>query len=58
VKRASQGGRALRSGFAVEAAAFVSTASRRPAINRLKEFAAASDERGTRSPWRDRTWLR
>jgi len=35
----------------------VSTASGSAAIARLRAFAAASDERGTRTPWRDRTWL-
>jgi enoyl-CoA hydratase len=58
VKRAMQGGRAFREGLATEGAAFVSTASTPPAIARLRAFAAASDDRGLRTPWRDRTWLR
>jgi enoyl-CoA hydratase len=57
VKRSLQGGRALREGLAIEAAGFVSTASGQRAITRLRAFAAASDERGTRTPWRDRSWL-
>ena len=58
VKRSLRGGRAWRAGIADEAAGFVSTASTTAAIARLREFAARSDERGTRTPWRDRTWLR
>jgi enoyl-CoA hydratase/carnithine racemase len=57
VKRSLAGGRAWRSGIADEAAGFVSTASRTRAIARLRDFAALSDERGTRTPWRDRSWL-
>jgi len=57
VKRTMQGGRAFREGLATEGAGFVSTASGSAAIARLRAFAAASDERGTRTPWRDRTWL-
>ena len=57
VKRSLAGGRAWRSGVADEAASFVSTASRTRAIARLKDFAALSDQRGTRTPWRDRTWI-
>jgi enoyl-CoA hydratase/carnithine racemase len=57
VKRAIQGGRAFREGLATEGAGFVSTASGSAAIARLRSFAAASDEAGTRTPWRDRTWL-
>lgn len=58
VKRTVQGGPAFRSGLATEGAAFVSTASRPAAIARLRAFARGSDERGTTTPWRDRTWLR
>jgi enoyl-CoA hydratase/carnithine racemase len=58
VKRAMQGGRAFREGLATEGAGFVSAASGSAAIARLRAFAAASDESGTRTPWRDRTWLR
>ena len=58
VKRTVQGGSASRAGLATEAAAFVSTASRPAAIARLRAFARGSDERGTTTPWRDRTWLR
>ena len=58
VKRAMQGGRAFRDGLATEGAGFVSTASGSAAIARLRAFAAASDERGERTPWRDRSWLR
>ena len=58
VKRAMQGGRAFREGLATEGAGFVATASGTAAIARLRAFAAASDERGTTTPWRDRTWLR
>ena len=57
VKRSLHGGRAWRSGVADEAAAFVSTASRTRAIARLKDFAALSDQRGGRTPWRDRIWI-
>jgi enoyl-CoA hydratase/carnithine racemase len=57
VKRTMQGGRAFRDGLATEGASFVSTASGAAAIARLRAFAAASDERGTRTPWRDRSWL-
>lgn len=57
VKRALQGGRVLSAGLGIEGAAFVSTASRERAITRLTEFARLSDPRGTRTPWRDRTWL-
>jgi enoyl-CoA hydratase/carnithine racemase len=57
VKRTMQGGRAFRDGLAAEGAGFVSTASGGAAIARLRAFAAASDELGTRTPWRDRTWL-
>ncbi|MFC6238964.1 enoyl-CoA hydratase/isomerase family protein [Longivirga aurantiaca] len=57
VKRSLAGGRAWRSGVADEAASFVSTASRTRAIARLKDFAALSDQRGTRTPWRNRTWI-
>lgn len=57
VKRSLAGGRAWRAGIADEAAGFVSTASRTRAIARLRDFAALSDERGTRTPWRDRSWL-
>lgn len=57
VKRSLAGGRAFRSGIADEAAGFVSTASRTRAIARLRDFAALSDGRGTRTPWRDRSWL-
>jgi enoyl-CoA hydratase/carnithine racemase len=57
VKRSLRGGRAWRAGIADEAAGFVSTASMPPAIARLRAFAAASDARGTRTPWRDRSWL-
>jgi len=58
VKRAMQGGRAFREGLATEGAGFVSTASAPAAIARLRAFAAASDDRGLRTPWRDRSWLR
>ena len=58
VKRAMQGGRAFREGLATEGAGFVSTASGSAAIARLRAFAAASDETGARTPWRDRSWLR
>jgi len=58
VKRAMQGGRAFREGLATEGAGFLSTASTPGAIARLRAFAAASDDRGVRTPWRDRTWLR
>ena len=58
VKRAMQGGAAFRDGLATEGAGFVSVASGTAAIARLRAFAAASDERGTTTPWRDRTWLR
>jgi enoyl-CoA hydratase/carnithine racemase len=58
VKRSLRGGRTWRSGIADEAAGFVSTASTAAAISRIREFAAASDDRGTRTPWRDRSWLR
>jgi enoyl-CoA hydratase len=58
VKRSMQGGRAFRDGLATEGAGFVSTASGSAAIARLRAFAAASDELGARTPWRDRTWLR
>ena len=58
VKRAMQGGRAFREGLATEGAGFVHVASTSAAIARLRAFAAASDERGTSTPWRDRTWLR
>lgn len=58
VKRSLRGGRTWRAGIADEAAGFVSTASNAPAISRLREFAARSDERGTSTPWRDRSWLR
>ena len=58
VKRTMQGGRAFREGLVTEGAGFVSTASGRAAIARLRAFAAASDESGTSTPWRDRTWLR
>ena len=57
VKRAMQGGAAFRAGLATEGAGFVSVASGTAAIARLRAFAAASDERGTTTPWRDRTWL-
>ena len=57
VKRAMQGGRAFREGLATEGAGFVSAASTPAAIARLRAFAAASDDRGLRTPWRDRTWL-
>jgi len=57
VKRAMQGGRAFREGLATEGAGFVSSASTPAAIARLRAFAAASDDRGLRTPWRDRTWL-
>ena len=57
VKRSLAGGRAWRAGVADEAAGFVSTASRTRAIARLQDFAALSDARGTRTPWRDRSWL-
>ncbi|MFN8169402.1 MAG: enoyl-CoA hydratase/isomerase family protein [Candidatus Nanopelagicales bacterium] len=57
VKRSLRGGRAWRAGITDEAAGFVSTASTPAAIARLRAFGAASDERGTRTPWRDRTWL-
>jgi enoyl-CoA hydratase/carnithine racemase len=57
VKRSLHGGRAWRSGVADEAASFVSTASRTRAIARLKDFASQSDSRGSRTPWRDRTWI-
>jgi hypothetical protein len=53
-----QGGRAFREGLATEGAGFVSTASAPAAIARLRAFAAASDDRGLRTPWRDRSWLR
>jgi hypothetical protein len=53
-----QGGRAFADGLAVEGAAFVSTASGPRAIARLTDFARQSDARGTRTPWRTRTWLR
>ena len=55
--RAMQGGAAFRAGLATEGAGFVSVASGTAAIARLRAFAAASDERGTTTPWRDRTWL-
>ena len=58
VKRTMQGGRAFRDGLATEGAGFVSAASGSTAIARLRAFAAASDEKGTHTPWRDRTWLR
>jgi enoyl-CoA hydratase len=58
VKRSLRGGRAWRSGIADEAAGFVSTASTAMAISRLREFAARSDDRGTSTPWRDRSWIR
>jgi enoyl-CoA hydratase len=58
VKRSLQGGRGLDAGLATEAGEFTSAASRPAAIARLRAFAAASDPRGTRTPWRDRTWLR
>lgn len=58
VKRSLHGGRAWSAGVAREAAGFVSTASGRAAIDRLRAFAAASSADGTRTPWRDRTWLR
>jgi enoyl-CoA hydratase/carnithine racemase len=57
VKVALQGGRVLHAGLAIEAGGFMSAASRPAAIARLRAFAAASDARGTRTPWRDRTWL-
>jgi enoyl-CoA hydratase len=58
VKRTMQGGRAFREGLATEGAGFVAAASGSAAIARLRAFAAASDQTGTRTPWRDRTWLR
>ncbi len=58
VKRTLGGGRAFREGLAIEVAAFLSTATRPAAIERLTAFARASDDRGTSTPWRDRTWLR
>jgi hypothetical protein len=57
VKRTMQGGGAFRDGLATEGAGFVSTASGQAAIARLRAFAAASDDQGTRTPWRDRSWL-
>jgi enoyl-CoA hydratase/carnithine racemase len=57
VKRSLQGGTPMREGLAVEGASFVSTASRPAAIARLRAFARGSDERGTTTPWRDRSWL-
>lgn len=57
VKRSLHGGRAWRAGIAREAAGFVSTASGRAAVDRLRAFAASSSPDGARTPWRDRTWL-
>ncbi len=57
VKRALSGGRAWREGIAREAAGFVAAASGSRAIARIRAFAAASTPDGSRTPWRDRTWL-
>jgi enoyl-CoA hydratase/carnithine racemase len=57
VKRALSGGRAWREGIAREAAGFVAAASGSRAIARIRAFAAASSPDGSRTPWRDRTWL-
>lgn len=57
VKRALSGGRAWREGIAREAAGFVATASGSRAIARIRAFAAASSPDGSRTPWRDRSWL-
>lgn len=57
VKRSLGGGRAWRAGIAREAAGFVSTASGRRAIERLRLFDGESSPDGRRTPWRDRSWL-
>lgn len=55
-KRALRPG-GLRGGLAREAGGFVSSVSGATAIDQLRDFVAASDSAGGRTPWRDRSGL-